>query len=61
MKSSLKKNKRYSLHAKIKKEGYRFDSRTRTIYVGFSKRDSLSRHVLMLRDEFGYAIQTEIE
>jgi hypothetical protein len=54
------KNKIYSLHSKIKKEGYRLDSRIKTIYVEFSKRESLSKNVLVLRDTFGYAVQTEL-
>lgn len=52
--------KRYNLHRDIRKEGYRLKSRARTIYVFLSKTE-LSEKVQRLRDEFGYAIQIEID
>lgn len=54
-------NKRYALHAKAKKEGYRVVSKAKTIFVGYSKRNNLSKSVLILMAEYGYVVQTEIE
>lgn len=59
--NSIKRNQiRYNLHRKIRKEGYRLMTKKRTIYVLFKNID-FSNNVIRLRDEFGYAIQTEIE
>jgi hypothetical protein len=52
---------RYKLHAKVKKEGHRVKSKEKTIYVAFDKREDLSINVKILRDSFGYAVQTEIQ
>ena len=51
---------RYNLHREIRKEGYKVTTRKKTIYVFFQTVD-FSKNVLRLRNEFGYAIQTEIE
>ena len=50
---------RYNLHRLIRKEGYKLKTKTRTIYVYFQDLD-FSHNVQRLRDEFGYAIQTEL-
>ena len=52
---------RYKLHAKVKKEGHRVKPNEKTIYVAFDKREVLSVNVVILRDTFGYAVQTEIQ
>jgi hypothetical protein len=54
-------SKRYALHSKAKKEGYRVVSKAKTIFVGHSKRNNLSNTVITLRELYGYAIQVEIE
>ena len=51
---------RYRLHRQIRKGGYKLITKKRTIYVYYKQLD-FTKEVLRLRDEFGYAIQTEIE
>jgi len=58
----MKKNKnkiRYSLHYKVRQQGYRLAARSRTIFVPYTQTE-FSKQVLRLRDEFKYNIQTEI-
>lgn len=50
---------RYSLHSEVRKEGFKLDTRKRTVYVPCGGQD-LPENVIRLRDEFGYALQTEI-
>jgi len=50
---------RYNLHAKIRKEGFKLETDKKTIYVFYLDKIT-SKSVLRLRDEFGYAIQTEL-
>lgn len=54
----LEKNKRYYLHTKLRKEGFRYDALGRTIYT--SGENKLSDTVLKLRDKYGYSVQCEI-
>lgn len=59
-KEKVKKNrKRYNLHYRIRKQGFRLKTNEKTICVPFDNID-LSKQTQVLRDEFGYAIQTEI-
>jgi ribosomal protein S20 len=51
--------KRYRLHFRIRKQGYRLNTKERTIYVEFET-EIKSKQVKKLQNEFGYAIQTEI-
>ena len=63
MKSAeLKKQKnqvRYNLHKQVRKEGFKLETKIRTIYVVFDQL-TYTESVQRLRDEFNYAIQTEI-
>ncbi len=52
--------KRYRLHRKIRKEGYDLKTRKRTIYFPFTQTE-FSDSVLLLRDYYGYSLQSEIE
>ncbi len=60
-KAALKKQNqiRYNLYLEIRKEGYKLNTRKRTIYV-FYKNIYFTKNVLRLRNEFGYSIQTEL-
>jgi len=60
MEDKKRRSKRYSLHTKVKKEGYRLDAKHKTIYVEHYKSANLSKNVLTLRDVYGYAVQTDI-
>ncbi len=61
MNEKFKQNKiRYNLHRKIRKEGYKLDTRKRTIYIYFKNLD-FSESALILCKDFKYSIQTSIE
>ena len=58
--AKTKKNrKRYYLHNKIKKQGYKFNPASYTIYVPIGN-TKFSKDVNKLVNNFGYCIQTEI-
>lgn len=50
---------RYRLHRKLRLNGYRVNSRERTVYVFFEDTE-LSDDIRRLHKEFGYSIQTEL-
>lgn len=51
---------RYNLHRKIRKQGFKLKTRKKTIYIFFDNLE-FTPAVNRLREEFGYAIQTELE
>lgn len=56
----VKKNRqRYNLHYRVRKQGYTLKSRKKTIYVPYDEL-TFTAHVQILRQRFGYVIQTEI-
>lgn len=54
------RNRRYRLHYKIRKQGYRLSAKTKTIFASYAL-NVYSKDVQILRDEFNYSLQTEIE
>jgi len=56
---NTKTKRRYNLHYRIRKQGFRFHTTHKTIFVPYNDQ-SLSKQATALRDEFGYGVQTEI-
>ena len=52
-------NRRYYLHSKIKKKGYRYSSILKTVYIPYDL-ENIDNNVLELQKKFNYSIQTEI-
>jgi hypothetical protein len=59
MEDKKKQAKRYRLHYKIRKQGFRLNTKERTIYLIVN--ELASKQVLVLKNEFHYAIQLEYE
>lgn len=57
MNDAKKNNRRYYLHRKIREQGFRLNTKSRTILVQANKPDSLSKQVERLKSEFGYCEQ----
>ena len=60
LKTKITNNKRYRLHSKIKKLGYRYSAQNNTIYIPYNNLENLAKEVLTLKNEFNYSIQIEI-
>lgn len=52
-------NRRYYLHKCVRKQDYNLVTSKRTIYIPFDQTE-FSKHVLELKNRFGYAIQTQL-
>ncbi|MDB0601094.1 hypothetical protein PL373_08030 [Tenacibaculum maritimum] len=52
-------SKRYYLHRKIKEKGIKYNPFLRTVYWAWNQTLE-DNHVLRLRDEYNYSVQTEI-
>ena len=50
----------YNLSEAIKKEGYKIDINIKTVYIPYTEANNINNNILILRDKFGYSIQTEI-
>ncbi len=53
------KKRRYNLHYKIRKQGYKLNTSQKTIYVHFDYKD-FSKQVMFLINKYNYAIQYEM-
>lgn len=51
--------RRYRLHQLIKKLGYRYHAKQKTVFVSFAT-EAVHQHVEELRDKFNYNVQFEI-
>lgn len=52
-------SKRYYLHRVIKKKGFRYSARKKTIYIKWDA-EITDKHVMRLVNEFRYSVQTYI-
>ena len=50
----------YDKFEKVIKDGYRVDVTSNTIFIPYTEAQKINNDILILRDEFGYGIQTEI-
>lgn len=57
---NLEEKKKQELCERIKGDGYRIDITTNTIFIPYTEANNINENVLMLRNDFGYSIQTEI-
>jgi len=59
MKDKKKHAKRYRLHWRIRKQGYRLNTKEHTIYIKIDMK--LSKQVWRLKSEFDYLLQIEFK
>ena len=59
MKDKKKHAKRYRLHYRIRKQGFRLITKERTIFITINM--ELTKQVKLLKSEFGYLLQLEVE
>ena len=57
---NLKEKREADLFHKIIKDGYRIDMTANTIFIPYTEVDNINKNILILRNEFGYSIQSEI-
>jgi len=57
---NLVEKKKQELCERIKEDGYRIDTNTNTIFIPYTEANNINKNVLMLRNDFGYGVQTEI-
>lgn len=59
MKATPKNNRRYYLHWKIRKQGFKLKTNVKTIYLNLETQ-GMSKQVEALKTEFNYTIQTQL-
>jgi hypothetical protein len=52
--------KRYYLHYKIRKQGYKLVTKLKTVYVPYTQ-ELFSKQLLVLTKDFGYCVQKTME
>lgn len=55
----MSSNNRYYLHRKVKQNGFRVNSRMKTVYIPFTVKQ-LDKYCTKLRDVYNYNIQLEL-
>ena len=54
-------NRRYYLHHMLRRIGYNYNPKEKTVFVPYSERDYVAKQAIELRDKFHYSLQLIID